>query len=100
MKDIEVNKLTQGLYIIYWRGGKKSLASVGLTRDGSRWMAPCNWTGDNTHPQIADIHSWFDVESVVLISYIQDDKVHLIPEATSPERERKLEQIREILRTI
>lgn len=36
-----------GLYKIYWtedEGGGYSYASVGQTYDGTRWIAPTNWT--------------------------------------------------------
>lgn len=32
-----------GLYRIHWRSGGTSLASIGVTPDGGRWVAPTNW---------------------------------------------------------
>ena len=48
MTKKQVNKLELGLYRIYWQerhGGGSSLAAVGSTPDGRRWMAPTNWIG-------------------------------------------------------
>lgn len=33
----------QGLYRIWWDSGGSSLAAVGVTADGKRWLAPINW---------------------------------------------------------
>ena len=41
-------KIRPGLYIIYWKEGGSSLASVGMLHDGTRWFAPSNWTGDGS----------------------------------------------------
>lgn len=46
MRIEEVNKLPLGVYIIHWRkkhGGGRSLAALGNTIPGKRWLAPCNW---------------------------------------------------------
>lgn len=32
-----------GLYRIWWDEGGSSLAAVGVTSDGKRWLAPINW---------------------------------------------------------
>lgn len=33
-----------GLYRIYWDSGGSSLAAIGNTYSGDRWIAPINWT--------------------------------------------------------
>lgn len=33
-----------GLYRVYWKSGGTSLAAIGVTYDGGRWLAPINWT--------------------------------------------------------
>lgn len=33
-----------GLFRVYWKSGGTSLAAVGITADGGRWLAPINWT--------------------------------------------------------
>lgn len=33
-----------GLYRIFWKSGGSSLAAIGITNDGGRWLAPINWT--------------------------------------------------------
>lgn len=46
MKKSEYSRLTPGLYRLHWNprcGGGSSLAAVGITPDGGRWMAPANW---------------------------------------------------------
>lgn len=35
--------LRHGLYILNWRDGGSSLASVGSDSAGNRWYAPTNW---------------------------------------------------------
>lgn len=59
------NRLPQGLYKIYWKEGGSSLASVGSLNDGTRWYAPCNWTGENEFVACTD---WDEVERVELIN--------------------------------
>ena len=44
MKRDKVNELKNGLYRIYWKTGGTSIAAVGITYSGKRWMAPTNWT--------------------------------------------------------
>lgn len=48
MKQEVVNKLKLGLYRVYWKSGGSSLAAVGMTYDGGRWLAPINWTHPDT----------------------------------------------------
>lgn len=36
--------LKHGLYIVFWKEGGISLASIGYLSDGTNWMAPSNWT--------------------------------------------------------
>ncbi len=43
MKKSKVNKLRAGIYKLHWKNEGVSLAAVGVTRDGCRWMAPINW---------------------------------------------------------
>lgn len=35
--------LRPGVYVILWRAGGTSIAAVGVTADGGRWLAPLNW---------------------------------------------------------
>ena len=39
----EMRNCALGLYRIYWKSGGYSLASVGYTYNGTRWIAPSNW---------------------------------------------------------
>ena len=33
-----------GLYRIHWKEGGRSSAAIGMNSDGTRWIAPTNWT--------------------------------------------------------
>ena len=55
----EVNQLPLGLYRVHWKSGGSSLAAVGNTERGKRWLAPCNWLG----PHIPDDLRVFDLRS-------------------------------------
>lgn len=65
MKMDEVQRLHHGLYRIYWKKSiKPSLAAVGSSKSGSRWLAPINWVTLRTELTFRD---WAKVERVVLI---------------------------------
>jgi len=36
-------KLRNGLYRVHWRDGGTSLAAIGTTCSGGKWVAPTNW---------------------------------------------------------
>lgn len=38
-----IERLKPGIYLICWKSGGHSLASVGLDAQGQNWFAPCNW---------------------------------------------------------
>lgn len=44
MKKKEFEKLNLGVYRVYWKSGGSSLATIGMTFNGDRWIAPSNWT--------------------------------------------------------
>ena len=50
-----------GLYRIYWNTGGFSLAAVGMTSDGGRWIAPTNWIS----PAAIDGKGWTDWRSIL-----------------------------------
>ena len=61
----DVAKLEPGLYRLWWkesRGGGNSLASVGVTKSGGRWMAPVNWVAPTT-----DAIQWRSVEEAEML---------------------------------
>ena len=72
MKKSLVQELKHGLYRVFWKkkqGGGSSVASVGSTHDGTKWMAPSNWTTEsNENPQIASTKQWSKVKRVELIT--------------------------------
>jgi len=43
MKMEQVRKLPFGIYKLHWASGGDSIAAVGGTDNGGRWMAPINW---------------------------------------------------------
>lgn len=45
MTHTDVQQLKHGLYRVFWKGHEKiSLAAVGSSSNGDRWIAPANWT--------------------------------------------------------
>jgi hypothetical protein len=57
------NALPLGLYRVYWKqisGGGMSLAAIGMSKDGSRWIAPINWVA----PATASNETCFDIARV------------------------------------
>jgi len=73
MTKDEAHKLERGLYRVFWKaevGGGQSLAAVGSTYSGSRWLAATNWVGITTdETKLED--TWDKVEKVELIEAIQ-----------------------------
>ena len=61
-KQFDPSNLEHGVYVINWKSGGSSVATVGSLHDGTRWFAPCNWTSQS----VAGIGStdWDKVESV------------------------------------
>lgn len=61
MTKDQAKLLAPGLYRLHWKSGGWSLASVGITHDGTRWFAPSNWTS-----QVPDVRcsEWRAVEHV------------------------------------
>ena len=43
MKQSDARKLKNGIYVLHWKSGGASPASVGRLHDGSCWFAPTNW---------------------------------------------------------
>lgn len=39
----EYRQLKPGFYKLHWKSGGTSLAAIGVTADGHRWIAPINW---------------------------------------------------------
>ncbi len=44
MKRKEFHALPCGIYRVFWKDGGESLASIGMSHKGLRWLAPTNWT--------------------------------------------------------
>jgi hypothetical protein len=58
-----------GVYRLLWKSGGSSVASVGMTYDGTRWYAPANWTTGSADASLATVVStdWGRVNRVELI---------------------------------
>lgn len=44
IQGIAMKSCPFGAYRVYWKSGGNSLATVGNMHDGTRWIAPTNWT--------------------------------------------------------
>mgnify|MGYP003658827111 CR=1 FL=1 len=65
MNKRQVARLEPGIYRVDWKDGGNSLAAVGVTSDGHRWLAPANWVAPNTTGR--DV--WHLVEDVGFLHY-------------------------------
>jgi len=70
MKKKDVKALKTGLYEILWNTGGTSLASIGITANGKRWMAPTNWSSGSTSNRIF----WKGVKKVSIVKLAKDVK--------------------------
>jgi hypothetical protein len=58
----DVRALPHGIYRVYWRhGGGTSIAAVGSTQTGDKWLAPLNWLSP------AGPQAWLEVERVEIV---------------------------------
>lgn len=46
---MSIKNIANGIYRIHWKSGGESLAAVGVTREGGRWLAPINWVAPTTN---------------------------------------------------
>lgn len=62
---MHVQDIRMGLYKIHWKSGGSSLASIGITHDGGRWIAPTNWisTAEINQDILDDIKKMEKIES-------------------------------------
>ena len=58
----EVSVLEVGAYRVYWTSGGTSIASIGVTNDGTHWLEPENWV-----QPVLDGSYWDKVDHVELI---------------------------------
>lgn len=67
METLERRGMTHGVYVLRWKTGGESLASVGSDEWGRNWFAPSNWLywpGMTGMPAF----DWMPVESCELIA--------------------------------
>ena len=55
--------LVPGVYRLHWKDGGASVAAVGVTCSGKRWMAPINWVrpGKPKHWQMVKMVEGLDI---------------------------------------
>lgn len=70
MKKSKAKELNIGIYRIFWKSGGVSLAAVGQLHDGTKWLAPCNWTSEKEF--IAPTDYWKRVKRVEFIPLSTD----------------------------
>ena len=73
----EARNLGNGLYSIFWKSGGVSLAAVGTSCNGDRWLAPTNWV---TPDLFGSSKTWRLVKSVERVKY---DLPEVMPEGSS-----------------
>jgi uncharacterized protein (TIGR00645 family) len=69
MTKAEAQATKRGLYRVFWKSGGSSIAAVGSTSSGSRWLAACNWVGITTDQDRLD-ETWEMVDKLELIEGI------------------------------
>ncbi len=67
MNQADVANLEHGVYLVRWKSGGASVASVGSLHSGERWLAPANWTSSDEGGVFSAKH-WDDVESMTPIA--------------------------------
>lgn len=58
--------LPLGLYVIHWKSGGSSEAAIGMQSDGTRWIAPTNWTSPGMR---SDASEWCAIDRVERITH-------------------------------
>lgn len=67
-KGDEMLKCVSGIYEVYWKSGRSSLAAIGITHTGNRWLAPTNWTSNDNGDPTGKIHEHLDsIDWITLI---------------------------------
>ena len=67
MTKVEARRIRLGIYWIHWKHGGRSVGSIGMLNDGTRWFAVSSWTGESVEG-IASTN-WSLVERVERIYY-------------------------------
>lgn len=65
---INSRDIRPGIYTVFWKSGGTSIAAIGMTESGSRWIAPINWSQPS-----ADQTIFNNIDKLELIC-IQDGK--------------------------
>ena len=78
MKREDFEKLPHGLYYVWWDSGGCSLAALGSTKSGSRWLAPTNWINTSVQDGMTD----GTIQGIYMMKRIEVERVDidLIPE--------------------
>jgi len=71
----EILNCNHGIYVIYWKSGGSSVASVGSLYSGKRWMAPANWTCPDGQNPGSTLEKWVDdIERMELVRPWKQDE--------------------------
>ena len=73
MEKIDVQRLKQGIYRIFWKDGGSSVGAIGKTPNGDRWLCCSNWTSEKFQG-IDSTEHWGMVKKVKLIARQQGKK--------------------------
>lgn len=86
-------RLSTGVYVLYWKDGGSSVASVGVNHKGHRWFVPSNWLFSGNDGPCFD---WWRVDRVEKIepSY-EPQKATIVEDADPDKKNRILETVRQ-----
>lgn len=85
MTTEEGNMLPPGLYRLHWHEGGSSLAAVGVSSSGERWIAPTNWVNG----VCSAVSKWKVITRAERIHTVDDphtDQTHYGPQMISYRR--------------
>ena len=65
----EMLKCKLGVYEVFWKSGGSSIAAIGMTYSGQRWLAPTNWTnGSDEQDPTGRLHTQLDsIDRITLL---------------------------------
>jgi hypothetical protein len=58
----QLSQISPGLYRVFWKDGGYSMAAIGVTAKGGRWLAPINWVNPDSSAK-----SWSGVDRLELV---------------------------------
>lgn len=79
MLGVDIKRV--GIYLLLWKDGGHSVASVGVNDHGDRWFAPTNWGGTSVPS-----YRWDLVDKAILLMQQHDPNVRNAVVASTPRR--------------